>query len=113
VRFAELDVRARLAPSDVVVVEGRQIVVNERERVHELESGCGRQQHLRLGAGGLARGETQNRPHALAARVERVPHRVGQTPELGRQRELLEVGLAQLAQLVRAVHPPRPPVSPP
>ena len=53
--LAERDVRARAAAPLVVVVERRQIVVDERERVHELERGRGRQRALRLGPGRLGR----------------------------------------------------------
>ena len=40
--FAERDVRARPAAPLVVVVERRQVVVDERERVNELDRGGGR-----------------------------------------------------------------------
>ena len=48
--LAERDVRARPAAALVVVVERRQVVVDERERVHELERRGGRQRRLGLGA---------------------------------------------------------------
>ena len=65
---------ARLAAALGVVVERRQVVVDERERVDELDRGRGRQQRLEVAAGGLARREAEHRPHALAA--ER-PWRIG------------------------------------
>ena len=46
--LAERDVRARPAAPLVVVVERRQIVVDERERVHELDRRGGRQRRLGL-----------------------------------------------------------------
>ena len=45
--LSELHVCARLAPSQVVVVERRQIVVNQAEGVNQLESARGRQQLFR------------------------------------------------------------------
>ena len=67
-----------------VVVERRQVVVDERERVHELDRGGGGQQALDARADRIAGGEAEHRPHPLAA--ERMAHRLGERPELGRQR---------------------------
>ena len=44
--LAERDVRARPSAPLVVVVQRRQVVVDERERVHELERGGGRKRIL-------------------------------------------------------------------
>ena len=98
---------ARLAAPLGVVVERRQVVVDEREGVHELDRGRRRQRPLELAAGRLGGREAEHRPDALAA--ERVAQRLGERPEVGRRLELVEVALDELAQLVRRPrHPPRP-----
>ena len=77
-------VRARAAAALVVVVEGREVVVDERERVDELErAGC-RQRRLGLGAGRLGRREADDRSDPLAA-LEPVAHRVPLVAEVGCQ----------------------------
>src|ERR671924_526895 len=70
-----------------VVVQGRQVVVGERERVHELERGRSRERRLRLGPGRLGGREADDGPDALA-RLERVANGLLERPELGRQREV-------------------------
>ena len=82
--LAERLVRARTPAALVVVVEGRKVVVDERERVDELErTGC-RQRRLGLGAGGLGRREADDRSDPLAA-LEPVAHRGALVAEVGRQ----------------------------
>ena len=65
---------ARLPAALRVVVERGQVVVHERERVHELDRRRGREQPVEVPADRLARREAQHRPHALPA--ERVAHRL-------------------------------------
>ena len=101
-RLAEGDVRARPAAALVVVVERRQVVVDEREGVHELDRGGRGQAPLRLGAGRLADGERQDGPDPLPARLQRIAQHGLEPAELRRERELLEVALDERAQLVRA-----------
>ena len=75
-RLAVLLPRRRLSPPLLVVVERRQVVVDERERVHELERAAGRERRLRLRAGGLGDGEADHRPDPLAADGDRVANRL-------------------------------------
>jgi hypothetical protein len=63
---AERDVRAGPAAALIVVVERGQVVVDEREGVHELEGRGRRQAALGVGPGGLADGEAEHRTDALA-----------------------------------------------
>ena len=94
-----------------VVVERGQVVVDEREVVHELERERRGHHLLRLGLERLADGERDHRPDPLAAHLdERVARRVALAVELGPQLELLERLLDELLQLLRRVH--RPPASP-
>ncbi len=95
--------RWRAAPL-AVVVERRQVVVDERERVHELDGGGRGQRVLDVQPERVARRKAEHRPHALAA--ERVAHRLGQPAELGREAQLVEVLLDERAELFR---PPRHP----
>ena len=108
-RLAERDVRGRAAAALVVVVERRQVVVDERERVHELDR-CRRRQHV-LGGGArrLADRERDHGADALAARLERIAERLLEAAELRRERQLAEVPLDERAQLVRAAEHPRGP----
>ena len=82
--LAERLVRARTAAALVVVVERRQVVVDERERVDELERPGRRQRRLGLGAGRLGRREADHGSDPLAA-LEPVAHRCPLVAEVGRQ----------------------------
>ena len=99
----------RIAATDVVVVEGGQIVVDEREVVDELDGRGSGQCMVRLGTRCLGRGEADHRPHALAAHRERVAHGFRLAVQLRRERELRQVRLGELAELLSPVHPHRPP----
>ncbi len=77
------DVRGRAPAPQGVVVERRQVVVHERERVHELERERGRQRVLGLAAEPLRRRQAEHRPHALAAGEQRVAHRLGERRDVG------------------------------
>ena len=85
--LAEADVRARLAAAEVVVVEGGQVVVDEAERVDELERAPGGKQLGRVEAERLAGREAEHRPDALAAAEERVAQRLLERPELVGERK--------------------------
>jgi hypothetical protein len=56
----------RLATPQHVVVHAREIVVDERIGVDQLDGGSGQRDTLRLGAGDFAGSEGQQRPHAFA-----------------------------------------------
>ena len=84
--LAERDVRARASAPLGVVVHGREVVVDERERVHELERDCGRKRVLELAACRLGDREAEHRPDALSARLERVAKRLLEAAELGSRR---------------------------
>ncbi len=74
--FAELDVRARAPTPLVVVVQRGQVVVDERERVDELER-CGSGQRIFDRAPArLGDREAQHGANTLAARLERVAESV-------------------------------------
>ena len=68
--LAERDVRARTTAPLVVVVQRGQVVVDEREGVHELDGGRAGERVLDRAAGRLGDGETEDRPDPLAARLE-------------------------------------------
>ena len=92
----------------LVVVERRQVVVNERERMHELDGGRGREHPLEIGADRLGARQAEDRTHALAA--ERVAVGLDERAENRRGLVLGEVALDQLPQLVRRPrHRPPPP----
>ena len=77
---------ARLAAAQVVVVERRQVVVDEAEGVHELERAPGRQELGRVAPERLAGREAEHRPDPLAAAEQRVAQRLLEPPELVRRR---------------------------
>ena len=62
------DVRARAPAPLVVVVERREVVVDERERVHELDAPRPRQRVLDVAARRLGDGEAEHGPDPLARR---------------------------------------------
>src|SRR5205814_10331501 len=74
-RLAELCPRGGTTAPLRVVVERRQIVVNEREGVYELECRAGRERAFGVGAGRFCGREADDGAHPLAA-DERVPHRL-------------------------------------
>ena len=80
--LSEGDVRTRSAAALVVVVERRQIVVHERERVDELERGSRGKRVLERGAVRLRHGQAEERADALPARLERVAQRLLEAAEL-------------------------------
>ena len=63
--FPECDVRARPAAALGIVVQRRQVVVHEREGVHELERGCRGKRLLHVSARRLDDGEAEHRANAL------------------------------------------------
>src|SRR5204863_3524041 len=87
-------------------IERGKVIVDEREVVDELDRRARGKQLLRLAAERLPGRERQHRPDPLAPAGERVAHWLGEPAELRRQRELVEVGLDQLDELGRALHPP-------
>ena len=74
--LAEQLVAGRPPAAQVVVVHRRQVVVDQRVGVHQLERRGRRQQALRLLAERLAGREREDRAHPLAAGEQRVPHRL-------------------------------------
>ena len=62
--------RARAAAPHVVVVERRQVVVDEREGVDELDRTRRRKRVSGPAARRFGRREAEHRPDALAARLE-------------------------------------------
>ena len=99
--LAVRDVRARASAAQVVVVQGREIVVDEAERVHELERAGGREQLLGIAAERLAGREAEHGPDPLAAAEERVADRLGEPAQLLGQRESGQPLLDERAELVR------------
>ena len=90
-RLAETGPGTRPPSPQLVVVERRQVVVDEREVVHELESSSGGQRGFGLRARRLRGREAEHGTNALAAARERVAHRLLETVELRSQREIGEV----------------------
>src|SRR5581483_9834945 len=104
---------ARLAAPLVVVVERRQVVVDEREVVHELDRERGRHRLLDRTAERLRDRERDDRTDALAAHLdEAVSHRLRLAVELWPELQGVERLLDEPAELVRtAWHRPLPPAS--
>lgn len=65
----------RLAAAEVIVVHGGEIIVDERHGVQHLHRARGGHGLRDVPSHGLARRQTEARPHALAARQQRVPAR--------------------------------------
>src|SRR5258706_7231088 len=103
--------RRGLPPPRFVVVERRQIVVDERERMHELERAACGQRELRVGSGSFRGREDDHRPHALAADRDRVPHRLGLPVQVRPELEPFEGLLDEAAQLLGASGHPLPPTA--
>ena len=98
--FAEAHMGARLAAPKVVVVQRRQVVVDEAEGVDELER-AGSGQHL----GGrtrerLAGRQAENRPNPLPAAEERVAERLLELAELVGERQAGQLDVDELTELV-------------
>ena len=89
-----------------VVVERRQVVVDERECVHELDRGRGRQELRRI-ARPVPRRSRGRAPAGSACRRLRGCSACASVsaPSSSRERELREVALEQLALLVEAIAP--------
>ena len=80
--LAEANVHRRPAAALLVVVQRREVVVDERERVDQLQrGGCG-ERLVGIAAGGLRRRQAEHRPDALAAALERVADDLVQPAEL-------------------------------
>src|SRR5215218_2656542 len=97
----------RAATPLVVVVERREVVVDEREGVDELERRRGRQGALHVASGRLGGGEAEHRPNPLAAALERIAHGLAEPSELAWQLEAVDVVLDVMPKLVRPEHQPR------
>ena len=104
--LAELLPRGRIAAPLLVVVHPRQVVVDERERVDELDRERRRHDLVDRRAERLADRERDDRADALAADLERVAHGRRLAVQLGPELEPLERLLDERLQLVGAVHPP-------
>ena len=87
-RLVELRPGARASTPDLVVVEGRQVVVDEREVVHELDRcRCG-EQLFGLPARGLTGRETEHWSDPLAPARERIADRLRQVDRTGSKRSM-------------------------
>ena len=75
---AEADVDGRLAAPQDVVVHARQVVVDERIGVDQLDRAGGTERRAMLAMDRVGRGEDEQRPQALAAVENGVAHRVAQ-----------------------------------
>ena len=105
--LAERDVRARPSAALVVVVQRGQVVVDERERVHQLERGGSGERRLDATRRRLRHREAEDGPDALAARLERVAERLFESTELRRERESSRgTRSTSVAQLVSRAHRP-------
>jgi hypothetical protein len=92
-RLVEGDVSRGAAAPLVVVVHRGQVVVDEGERVHELDGRrCG-QAVLCDRTGRLGDRKREDRANALAARLERIPQSFFETAELRCEGKLGEVAL--------------------
>ena len=102
--LAERNVGARPPAALVVVVERGQVVVDERERVDELERRGGGQRVVDGCAVRLCNREAQHRSNALSSRLERVAEHLVETAELGSEGERAEVRLDGVPELVSRSH---------
>ena len=75
-RLSASAVQGRAAAAQIVVVQGRQVVVNQAERVDHLEGRGARQQLFPGAPPGFAGEHDQSRAHPLAAREHAVAHGV-------------------------------------
>ncbi len=100
---------ARLPAPFLVVVEPGQVVVDEREVVHELDRERRRHHLVERHAERLADRERDDGPHALAAHLhEPVARRLRLPVQLVPEIEPLELVLGERLQLVRTVRHPAP-----
>ena len=104
VRLAEARPCAGAASPHLVVVESRQVVVDERERMDELQRSRRREDVLDVGTGRLSRCQADHGPHAFAARLEPVADRLGEVAELRHELQACEVLLDELPELRRRLH---------
>ncbi len=104
--LAERDVRARAPAPLVVVVHRRQVVVDEREGVDELERRRRGERVVDRASVRLGDGEAEHGPHALASGLERVAQRLLEPAELGSERERAQIRLDGVAELVSRPHRP-------
>jgi hypothetical protein len=91
---------------EVVVVERGQVVVDERERVHALERGGGREHvlaRLRRAADGVVAEEDEQRTQALAGRKRGVAQCVGEAPRLALREPPREIALERPCDPARTV----------
>src|SRR3990172_6665862 len=65
----------RPPPPKIIVVHGRQVVVDKRIGMNQLNGGGGRERMLHLPACGLRSGQDQNRPQSFAAREDTISDR--------------------------------------
>ena len=86
--FAGDDVQRRPAAAHRVVVHGRQIVVNQRVGVDQLDRARGGHRQRAVAADRVGAGQAEHRPQPLAAGREAVAHRVGDDGRaVGRRRQ--------------------------
>ncbi len=104
VGFAEAGPRARPPAPYIVVVQSRQVIVYERERVDELQRRRRRQEVLHGCAGRLTRRQADHGPHALASRLEPVANGRGEVTQLGNELQARQVLLDELAELIGRLH---------
>src|SRR4051794_25030704 len=99
--LAEPDVTGGLAAAQVVVVHRRQVVVDERVGMDQLERGRRGHHPVRIEADGLRRGQRQNRADALAAGKQRMAHRLLQAAGrlFAAEAERLQVAVNALLEL--------------
>ena len=92
-------------PGEVVVVHRRQVVVDERIGVDQLDRRRGRQDGCRIGAGRARGRQAEHRAYPLATCQKRVPHRVGEPRRLRSVAELkpAEIVVDELPKLVRII----------
>ena len=83
--LAEARVAAWLAAAQVVVVERRQIVVNQRKGMDELKRTRAREHVLNIDVKGLGGSQRQNGPDALAPTEQRVASGLAELSKLGRK----------------------------
>ena len=81
--FVEGLVRGRAAAAEIVVIQARQIVMDQRIRVDALEGDRGRQGGLGGGAVAVGGGEHQDGSQPFAARFETIAHRGVQARRAG------------------------------
>src|SRR5690606_31299018 len=76
-------VAGRSTAAQVVVVHARQVVVHQAVRVQTLERGAGAQGIGRIASSSSTAQQRQQRPQPLAAREQRVVHRLVQAGRAG------------------------------